>query len=151
MSPSEQFPQQPGPSITALTLGVRDVEASLAFYEKGLGYRQMYHLPGEIAFVQISPGVMFSLWNVTSMPSEYGDVGFGTQAPPLSLGHNAASPAEVFALTDQALEAGAALITEPGTRAWGGTSACVADPDGFRIDFVHNPTFSLSADGTVVV
>ncbi|RKW69797.1 VOC family protein [Galactobacter caseinivorans] len=151
MSQPAQFPQQPGPSITALTLGVRDVEASLAFYEKGLGYRRMHHVPGEIAFVQISPGVMLSLWNLTSMPSEYGDVGFGTQAPPLSLGHNAASPAEVFALTDQALEAGATLVTEPSTRSWGGTSACVADPDGFRIDFVHNPTFSLLADGTVTV
>ncbi len=28
-------------------------------------------------------------------------------------------------------------------------SACVADPDGFRWDFVHNPTFVVEADGRI--
>lgn len=139
------------PALTALTLGVRDVEASLAFYADGLGLRTVHHVPGEIAFLQSAPGQLLGLWNVGSMPGEYGDVGHGRQAPPVSLGHNVGTAQEVHSLTERALAAGATLVTAPTTRDWGGTSACVADPDGFRIDLVHNPGFRVDADGTVHV
>ena len=139
------------PMVTAVTLGVRDVEASLAFYTRGLGFRQVQHLPGEIAFVQAGHGLMLALWNVGSMPSEYGDVGFGPSAPPVSLGHNAASPVDVEQLHRRAVAAGATSVTEPGERPWGGTSACVADPDGYRWDFVHNPAFSVDDGGRVTL
>ena len=128
------------PEISAISLGVRDVEVSRDFYVDGLGFRLVLHLPGEIAFVQCAPGQVLALWNVASMPSEYGDVGHGTQAPPISLGHNVA---------DAAVAAGATSITTPAHREWGGTSACVADPDGFRWDFVHNPNFRVGPDGLV--
>jgi len=137
------------PNITAVTLGVADVEASRAFYVEGLGFRQLAHLPGEIAFVQAGHGLVLALWNLESMPGEYGDVGRGPQAPPVSLGHNTATAEEVTGLHRRALEAGATAVTEPEARPWGGTSACVADPDGFRWDFVHNPGLAVDADGTV--
>ena len=137
------------PDISAITIGVRDVEVSRAFYVDGLGFRPVLHLPGEIAFVQCAPGQLLALWNVTSMPSEYGDVGYGTQAPPMSLGHNVADASEVGRLHDAAVAAGATSVTTPAVREWGGTSACVADPDGFRWDFVHNPGFRVGADGLV--
>jgi catechol 2,3-dioxygenase-like lactoylglutathione lyase family enzyme len=137
------------PNITAVTLGVADVEASRAFYVEGLGFRQLGHLPGEIAFVQAGHGLVLALWKLDSMPGEYGDVGRGPQAPPVSLGHNTASAEEVAELYRRALEAGATAVSEPQARPWGGTSACVADPDGFRWDFVHNPGLSIGADGTV--
>ena len=137
------------PNITAFTLGVADVEASRAFYVDGLGFRQLSHLPGEIAFVQAGHGLVLALWNLASMPGEYGDVGRGPQAPPVSLGHNTGSADEVAALYRRALEAGASSVSEPAARPWGGTSACVADPDGFRWDFVHNPGLAIGADGTV--
>jgi hypothetical protein len=137
------------PEISAITLGVRDVEASRDFYVDGLGFRPVLHLRGEIAFVQCAPGQVLALWNVTSMPSEYGDVGHGTQAPPMSLGHNVVRAEEVERLHDAAVAAGATSVTAPALREWGGTSACVADPDGFRWDFVHNPGFRVDSDGTV--
>lgn len=140
-----------GPGITALTLGVRDVEISLAFYADGLGFARIHHVPGEIAFVQAGPGLMLALWNVASMPGEYGDVGHGPLAPPVSLGHNTSTADEVRRLYLRALNAGASSVTEPALRAWGGTSACVADPDGFRWDFVHNPGFTVHDDGSLTL
>jgi len=137
------------PHITAVTLGVADVEASRAFYVDGLGFAHLGHLPGEIAFVQAGHGLMLALWNLAGMPAEYGDVGRGPQAPPVSLGHNTASAEEVEALYRRALAAGATAVSAPQARPWGGTSACVADPDGFRWDFVHNPALTIGADGTV--
>ncbi|MFF5790943.1 VOC family protein [Paeniglutamicibacter sp. NPDC012692] len=139
----------PAPMITALTLGVRDVERSRGFYVQGLGFREVSHIPGEILFVQAGHGLMLALWNVASMPGEYGDVGHGVQAPPMSLGHNAGSVEEVNDLYAKAMAAGATSVGAPTTREWGGTSACVADPDGFRWDFVHNPSFGIGEDGFV--
>ena len=83
------------PDITAITLGVRDVEASRAFYVDGLGFRQVLHTPGDISFVQCGSGLLLALWDVTQMPSEYGDVAHGPAAPPLSLGHNVERPEQV--------------------------------------------------------
>lgn len=137
------------PAVTALTLGVHNVQRSRDFYVTGLGFREINHVPGEIVFVQAGYGLMLALWNVESMPSEYGQVGHGELAPPLSLGHNTTSVEEVEELYTRALASGATSITAPTKRPWGGTSACVADPDGFRWDFVHNPSFAIDDDGTV--
>jgi catechol 2,3-dioxygenase-like lactoylglutathione lyase family enzyme len=137
------------PDITAITLGVRDVGRSRAFYVEGLGFRSVLDLPGEISFVQCAPGQVLALWNVASMPGEYGDVAHGPLAPPMSLGHTVDGPDEVRRLYTMALAAGATSVSGPVEREWGGVSACVADPDGFRWDFVHNPNFVVDADGTV--
>ena len=137
------------PDITAITLGVRDVERSRRFYVDGLGFRQVLHIPGDISFVQGGSGLLLALWDVTQMPSEYGDVAHGPAAPPLSLGHTVERPEQVEELYAAALAAGATSVSAPAIREWGGASACVADPDGFRWDFVHNPNFTIDADGTV--
>lgn len=139
------------PLVTAITLGVRDVRVSRAFYVEGLGFELLNHVPGEIAFVRSAHGQMLALWNVASMPAEYGDVGHGPKAPPVSLGHNTNSADEVRRHYERALAAGATSISAPQTREWGGTSACIADPDGFRWDFVHNPAFTVGADGSVSI
>ncbi|MEW1952736.1 VOC family protein [Terrabacter sp. NPDC080008] len=138
-----------GPEVTVITLGVRDVERSLDFYARGLGFRCVVHLPGEIAFVQCAPGQLLALWDVARMPGEYGDVAHGPSAPPMSLGHNVDTAEQVQQLYAVALAAGATSVAAPAVREWGGVSACVADPDGFRWDFVHNPGFRIDGDGTV--
>lgn len=137
------------PDITAITLGVRDVERARDFYVDGLGFRPVLHQPGEIVFVQCAPGQLLALWDVEQMPAEYGDVAHGPSAPPMSLGHNVESAEQVEELYAAALAAGGTSVSAPSVRAWGGVSACVADPDGFRWDFVHNPSFRTDPDGTV--
>src|SRR3954466_4672244 len=137
------------PEITAITLGVRDVERSRAFYVDGLGFRSVLDVPGEISFVQCAPGQLLALWVVTQMPSEYGDVSHGPSAPPISLGHNVTVGEDVERLYAAALAAGATSVAAPTERVGGGVSACVADPDGFRWDFVHNPNLTVDPDGTV--
>ena len=139
------------PNVTAITLGVRDVGRSANFYVDGLGFTEVSRMGDEICFVQAGPGLLLALWNIASMPSEYGDVAHGSAAPPMSLGHNVATADDVTRWYRRACDAGAESITEPTTRDWGGTSACVADPDGFRWDFVHNPAFGVNAEGKVSV
>ncbi len=91
-------------TLSTITLGVRDVEASRRFYVDGLGFRSILDVP---------------------------------------------RPEDVTVLYAAALAAGATSVSAPVEREWGGVSACVADPDGFRWDFVHNPNFRIDPDGTV--
>lgn len=137
------------PTINAITLGVSDVNASIKFYTEGLGFTLVQPAHPEIAFVRAGHGLMLALWDVTQMPREYGNVGHGDKAPPLSLGHNVHSDEEVEHHYRRALEAGASSVSVPTVQPWGGMSACVADPDGFRWDFVHNPSFVVDVDGRV--
>ncbi|UQE73483.1 VOC family protein [Gordonia sp. PP30] len=139
----------PIPHVTAVTLGVRDVETATRFYTEGLGFRPVSRMGDEIAFVQAGHGLLLALWNIESMPGEYGDVGHGPLAPPMSLGHNVSAAEHVDKLYHRALDAGATSIGAPKRQEWGGVSACVADPDGFRWDFVYNPAFTVDADGEI--
>ena len=136
-------------TLSTITLGVRDVEVSRQFYVDGLGFRSILDLPGDISFVQAGPGLLLALWDAAQMPSEYGDVAHGPSAPPMSLGHTVASPDDVRLLYAAGLAAGATSVSEPVARDWGGVSACVADPDGFRWDFVYNPNLRIDPDGTI--
>ncbi|MCF8589175.1 VOC family protein [Gordonia liuliyuniae] len=142
-------PPPAGPRVTAITLGVRDVAASAAFYTTGLGFVLLDRVADEIAFVQAGHGLMIALWDVEQMPSEYGEVGHGRLAPPVSLGHNVSAADDVAEWHRRAVDAGAVSITEPTAQPWGGVSACVADPDGFRWDFVYNPAFGVADTGEV--
>lgn len=137
------------PTVSAITLGVRSTEESRRFYVDGLGWQPLGEEPGEILFLQLRPGQILALWQVDSMTGEYGDVGHGALAPPVSLGQNLGSPEEVDAVIAQAVAAGATLVSAGRRQAWGGYSGCFADPDGFRWDIVHNPGFTVAADGTV--
>ncbi|MCF8570680.1 VOC family protein [Gordonia sp. HY002] len=138
-----------GPAITAITLGVRDVSVAARFYTDGLGFPLINRVADDIAFVQAGHGMMLALWAVDQMPSEYGDVGHGPLAPPMSLGHNVSAADEVATWYLRAVDAGAVSVAAPTTQSWGGVSACVADPDGFRWDFVYNPAFEVSPIGEV--
>ncbi|WP_431709398.1 VOC family protein [Glutamicibacter uratoxydans] len=137
------------PTISAITLGVRDVAVSVKFYTEGLGFELVQPAHLQIVFVRAGHGLMLALWDVEQMPSEYGQVGHSPLGPPIALGHNVRDAAQVEVHYRRALEAGASSVSAPTKQSWGGTSACVADPDGFRWDFVHNPTFVIEADGRV--
>lgn len=91
-------------------------------------FRLINRIGDDIAFVQVGAGLMLALWDVSQMPSEYGDVGHGPIAPPMSLGHNVATADAVSAWYRRAPPPAAESISEPTTQAWGGTSARVADP-----------------------
>jgi catechol 2,3-dioxygenase-like lactoylglutathione lyase family enzyme len=137
--------------LTFVTLGVADVEAAAAFYER-LGWRRSSgSVPGEIAFFRLG-GVALGLWDHDKLAH---DAGLPT-APPLpfrgvALAVNVATEAEVDQVLNDARDAGATLL-KPGERAdWGGYSGYFADPDGNAWEVAYNPGFPLREDGTVAL
>lgn len=139
--------------LDVLTLGVPDLGAARRFYVDGLGWEPVLEVPGEIVFLQVGHGRLLALWGADALEADIvGDRAPAPAAPPgagVSLGHNVGSEAEVAAILERAAAAGGTVL-KPAQRAdFGGFHGYFADPAGFRWDVVHNPGWSVGADGQV--
>ncbi len=127
------------PRINIITLGVRDLEKSIKFYEHGLG---LPHTPseGDIAFFQLS-GTWLALypWNALAEDAEASASGEGFRG--VTLAHNVGSKSEVDVVMAEAEKAGA-IIQKPARDVfWGGYSGYFSDPDGHLWEVAWNPYF----------
>ena len=138
------------PSITFLTLGVDDLEASLRFYRDGLGLKTDGIIGtefenGAVAFFQLSSGLTFALFPRTSLAKDAGLPPGPRSATEFSIGHNVRTPEEVDEVMEQARSAGAVIVKEAQKTFWGGYAGYFQDPDGHLWEIAWNPKM-LPAD-----
>src|SRR5512140_2777095 len=122
------------PRITAITLGVDDLERSLRFYRDGLGLptqgivgTEFDH--GAVAFFDLQGGVRLALFPRGDLALD-ANVPAGSGSPTeFTLAHNVGSKAEVYAIMEQARAAGAEITDPAHDRFWGGYSGYFQDPD----------------------
>ncbi|MGW8565958.1 VOC family protein [Isoptericola sp. NPDC055881] len=126
------------PRLSFVTLVVHDLRATRRFYVDGLGWEPALEAAGEVLMFQVGERVVLSLWDETSAVQEIGPVTRGG-TPPVTLSHNVATTAEVDTALDDARRAGAASVSDPVHREWGGYSGYFVDPDGFRWEIAYNP------------
>ncbi len=136
------------PRLTVITLGVDDLERSLAFYRDGLGLRtkgivgrEFEH--GAVAFFDLQHGVKLALWPRADIAHDTGLPLAAPSATELTLGHNVNSREEVDAVTAAAERAGARIAKQPGATFWGGYSGYLQDPDGHLWEIVWNPQWVI--------
>jgi catechol 2,3-dioxygenase-like lactoylglutathione lyase family enzyme len=125
------------PRISMVTLGVRDLAASIEFYEKGLGLPRIESEP-TVAFFNLN-GSWLGLygWDALAKDAEISPAGNGFRG--VSLAHNLNSEAEVDTVYAAALAAGATLVKSPQKVFWGGYSGYFSDLDGHLWEIAHNP------------
>jgi len=127
------------PRISMITLGVRDLSASIEFYEKGLGFPRM-ESPPEVAFFTLN-GTWLGLYGREAL-AEDAQVSYeGRGFEGFTLSHNVASEQEVDDIVALAVAAGATLVKKPQKVFWGGYSGYFSDPDGHLWEIAHNPFF----------
>lgn len=127
------------PRLSFVTLVVRDLARSRAFYVDGLGWPVELEAPGEVLMIRVGEKVVLSLWQESAAVSELGPIGRGEGALPFTLAHNVPTPDDVDAVMAQAQAAGATVVAAPTSREWGGCTGYFADPDGFRWEVAYNP------------
>ena len=133
--------------VSLITLGVSDVAASRAFYER-LGWRATLDLT-DVVFFQAG-GMVVGLWGRDQLAEDStvtDDGGWGG----ITLAHDVRSPEEVERVIEEARTAGARIGREPAPTPWGGYSAIFFDPDGHPWEVAHNPGFPIAADGSIVL
>lgn len=127
------------PRISMITLGVRDLAAAVTFYEEGLGFPRL-ESPPEVAFFTLN-GTWLGLYGRAALAADAGVPPEGGGFEAFALAHNVQSEAEVDAVMEQALAAGAVLVKAPQKVFWGGYSGYFRDPDDHLWEVAYNPHF----------
>ena len=136
------------PHITLITLGVQDLERSLAFYRDGLdlptrGIVGQEFEDGAVVFFKLDGGLVLAIWRRSSLLKDANliDADGKIERVPttFSLAHNVGSKEEVDQVMRQAAAAGATITTPAHDRVWGGYSGYFQDPDGFLWEVAWNP------------
>jgi hypothetical protein len=127
------------PRISMITLGVRDLAASVRFYEQGLGFPRMQSSP-EVAFFTLN-GTWLGLYGRDALAADAAVSPDGHGFESFALAHNVGSESEVDEVVRQAVDAGATLIKTPQKAFWGGYSGYFKDPDGHLWEVAYNPHF----------
>ena len=133
--------------LSLVTLGVRDLAASRAFYKR-LGWTESPPSNEHVAFFQCG-GVVFALWSRAALAEDAGAAAPGKGFANVSLAQNVRSRDAVDAVLVEAKQAGATIL-KPGAEAfWGGYTGYFADPDGFAWEVAWNPGFEIIPDGGI--
>lgn len=136
------------PRISVLTLGVTDLEESVAFYRDGLGFTTEGIIGkefeyGAVAFFDLENGLKLALWPRTSLVKDSGLPLQKASATEFTLGHNVGSREEVDEVMEQAEKAGATIVKPAEETFWGGYSGYFQDPDEHLWEVVWNPAFEV--------
>lgn len=136
------------PRIKVITLAVRDLDASLAFYRDGLGLPTEGIIgtefeDGAVVFFEMNDDLILALYPKAALAKDANIPVTPASPSEFSIGHIVASKDEVDALMDQAERAGAPVTDPARDRFWGGYSGYFQDPDGHLWEIAWNPAWEV--------
>ena len=113
------------PSLNLVTLGVADLEKSIAFYRDGLGWKTASEASEGVAFFQLGP-IILSLFPLEKLAEDAQVPSGGTGFSGITLAHNTRTKEEVDDVMRTAKKAGAAIMKPAQDVFWGGYSGYFA-------------------------
>ena len=131
--PKEKNMSTPSASLGYVVLYVKDVSASLTFYEQAFGLsRRFYNDDNGKAYGELETGaarLAFYSFELAKVQLKEGFVAASPDKLPLGF-EIALVTSDVPSLYARALKAGATAVSAPETKPWGQTVACLRDKDG---------------------
>jgi catechol 2,3-dioxygenase-like lactoylglutathione lyase family enzyme len=130
--------------ISVITLGVAELEKSVAFYSEGMGFHTEGIIGtefenGAVAFFDMQSGLKLALWPRTSIAADTGLSAQAGGALEFTLGHNVSSKDDVDAAMLRAKKAGARIVKTATETFYGGYAGYFQDPDEHLWEVVFNP------------
>jgi len=136
------------PRIKVITLGVNDLEKSLAFYRDGMGLPTKgivgeEYEAGAVVFIDMNDDLILGLYPRTSLAKDARIAKTPPSPTEFSIGHNVGSKQEVDEVMEQARKAGAIITKEAQDTFWGGYAGYFQDPDGHLWEVAWNPAWKF--------
>jgi len=128
--------------ITFITLGVKDLQMSIDFYENKFGWKRSEMSNNDIIFYELN-GIHISLYSATELAKDATVDSTGSGFKGFTIAYNARSEEEVDSLIQSLKEKGVKIVKEPQKVFWGGYSSYIADPDGFLWEIAFNPFLKI--------
>ena len=124
--------------ISMISLGVKNFQTAVKFYQDGLGLPRKKPYSDEIAFFDLD-GTWLGLypWDKLAEDATVSLEGSGFRG--VTLAHNVKSKEKVNSVISQAIGAGATLVKEAQDVFWGGYSGYFSDLDGHLWEIAWNP------------
>jgi uncharacterized protein len=128
--------------LNLITLGVSNIENSVEFYEKGLGWRRSSASMDDLILFPLG-GIVLALYPRHLLADDANVENDGTGFTGITFSYNAYSEKEVDEVMQEVEKLGAEVIKPPQKVFWGGYSGYFKDPDGNLIEVAYNPFWKL--------
>ena len=135
--------------FTLITLGVRDFQKSLAFYE-GLGWKQSKFSQEEYALFPLG-GIVLGLYPLKSLEQDTTLRYQASSFAGMTISYNARSEEEVDAVLEEAKRLGATIVKPAQKVFWGGYSGYFKDLDGYLFEVAFNPFWPMDSEGDLIL
>ena len=133
--------------FTLLTLGVRDLDKSIRFFER-LGWRRSVRQTKGVAFFQCGCCAL-ALYPRSELAEDAGISQDGNGFGGFAVAYNTRSKEEVDVVLSEARAAGGEIVRPAQDASWGGYSGYFRDVDRHLWEVAWNPSFPLDESGFV--
>ena len=129
------------PTITAITLGVQDVDRARQFYARALGCTVAQEAEGFVALRLADDASTLALYALNGLAADAGVAADGTGFRGAAMSFIVDAADGVDAVVAAAQGAGGAVVKPARSQLWGGYSGYIADPDGhlWKVASNHRP------------
>lgn len=142
--------------LNLITLGVKSMVESLAFYREGLGFEVVVYgdeTNPDVIFFN-NGGTKISLFPIERLAKDINEENppkAGTDFTGFTLAYNGKSKEEVDAIFSLAKKAGANIVKEPETVFWGGYSGYFQDPNGYYWEVAYGEMWEFDETDMLII
>ncbi len=124
--------------LTFMTLGVKDLNSSIDFYENKFGWKRSELSNNELIIYQLN-GIYLALYSRNELAKDATVDSVGNGFNGFTFSYNERSEKEVDDLIKGLRDKGVKIVKEPQKVFWGGYSSYIADPDENLWEIAYNP------------
>jgi hypothetical protein len=121
-----------------MTLGVKDLNSSIDFYENKFGWKRSELSNNELIIYQLN-GIYLALYSRNELAKDATVDSVGNGFKGFTFSYNERSEKEVDDLIKGLRDKGVKIVKEPQKVFWGGYSSYIADPDENLWEIAYNP------------
>lgn len=138
------------PRLNIVTLGVKDLSQSKAFYQKALGWQPTKDSDENIVFFNHG-GIILGLYPIDKLAEDAEISPDRSSFSGVTLAINLDSKEAVQELYITVIKNGGKSLVEPRDTFWGGYDAYFADPDGNAWEIAWAPFWKFDEQGSLIM